>query len=91
LSVTALLATQGLRPTTKGGHVAPIKAARAQLGVHAKALRSYDRLRVTRNGTDYPSPGAALSGDDVREGIQRAGDIVDMAANVLPQLPVFIR
>jgi L-rhamnose isomerase len=30
LSVTALLATQGLRPTTKGGHIAPIKAVRAR-------------------------------------------------------------
>ena len=82
--MTALLATQGLRPTTKGGHIAPIKAVRAQLGVHAKVLRSYDRLRVTRNRTDYPSPGATLSGDDVREGILRAGDIVDVAANCPP-------
>jgi len=91
LSVTALLAAQGLRPTTRGGHIAPIKAVRAQLGVHAKVLRSYERLRVTRNRTDYPSPGATLSGDDVREGILRARDIVDVATNVLPQLPVFIR
>jgi len=81
--VTALLATQGLRPTTKGGHVAPIKAVRAQLGGHAKVLRSYDRLRVTRNRTDYPSPGATLSDDDVMEGISRAGDIVDVAAGIL--------
>ena len=91
LWVTALLAIQGLRPTTKGGHVAPIKAVRAQLGVHAKVLRSYDRLRVTRNRTDYPSPGARLSGDDVREGILRAGDIVDVAAGILHQLPIFVR
>ena len=83
--MTALLAAQGLPPTTKGGHVAPITAVRAQLGVHAKALRSYDRLRVTRNRTDDPSPGATLSGDDVREGIMRAGDIVDVATTVLPQ------
>ena len=39
---------------------------------------------MTRNRADYPTPGAALSRDDVREGIQRAGDVVDMAANVLP-------
>ena len=91
MSVTALLATQGLRPTTKGGHTGPIRAVRAQLAGHAKALRSYDRLRVTRNRTDYPSPGASLSIDDVTEGIQRAGDIVDVAATVLPQLPVFVR
>jgi uncharacterized protein (UPF0332 family) len=91
LSVTALLATQGLRPTTKGGHAAPINAVRAQLGAHVKVLRSYDRLRVTRNRTDYPSPGASLSVDDVTEGIDRATDIVDAAAAVLPQLPVFVR
>lgn len=91
LSVTALLATQGLRPTTKGGHIAPIKAVRAQLGGHAKALRSYDRLRVTRNRIDYPSPGTTLSGDDVREGILRSGDIVGVVADILAQLPVFVR
>ena len=87
LSVTALLAKPGLRPTTKGGHTAPINAVRAQLGGHAKALRSYDRLRVTRNRTDYPSPGATLSSDDVTEGIRRAGDIIDIAATVLPSCP----
>ena len=64
---------------------------RAQLGAHAKALRSYDRLRVTRNRIDYPSPGATLSRDDVREGILRADDIVDVAARVLPELDVFVR
>ena len=91
LSVTALLATQGLRPTTKGGHVAPIKAVRAQLGVHAKVLRSYDRLRVTRNRTDYPSPGATLSGDDVqgrhpagRRHRQRGGECPPPAASLRP-------
>jgi uncharacterized protein (UPF0332 family) len=91
LSVTALLATQGLRPTTRGGHTAPINAVRAQLGDHAKALRSYDRLRITRNRADYPSPGATLNADDITEGIQRATAIVETAATVLPQLPVFIR
>lgn len=91
LSITALLATQGLRPTTKGGHTAPINAVRAQLGEHATALRSYDRLRVTRNRTDYPSPGASLSMDDVTEAIERATNIVDAAAAVPPQLPVFVR
>lgn len=54
-------------------------------------LRSYDRLRVTRNRPDYPSPGATLSGDDVRKGILRAGDIFNVASSVLPRLPILIR
>jgi uncharacterized protein (UPF0332 family) len=91
LSITALLATQGLRPTTKGGHTAPINAVRAQFANHVRALRSYDRLRITRNRTDYPTPGTILSADDVTEGIARATEIVDAAAVVLPRLPVFVR
>ena len=44
------------RAGSVGGHTAPINANRAQLGDHAKALRSFDGLRITRNRTDYPTP-----------------------------------
>ncbi len=90
--MTAVLATQGLRPTTKGGHIAPIATVLAQLGAHAKALRSYDPLRVTRNRIDYPSPGATLSRDDVSQSsLLRADGIVDVAASVFPALDLFVR
>jgi hypothetical protein len=54
-SATALLAHQGLRPTTAGGHIAVVDAMRAQFpGV--PGLTSLDRLRRRRNQAEYPSP-----------------------------------
>jgi uncharacterized protein (UPF0332 family) len=92
LALTAILATQGLRPTTKGGHIAPIAAVRAQTGSSGAAqLRPYDRLRRTRNRTDYPTPESSLSADDVTEALPHAAAIVDVATKLLPQLPVFVR
>jgi hypothetical protein len=92
LALTAVLATQGIRPTTKGGHIAPIAAVRAQTGsAGAAQLRPYDRLRRTRNLTDYPTPDSSLAVDDVTEALPHAAAIVDVAAKLLPQLPVFVR
>lgn len=45
-ALTALLAHQGLRPTTKGGHVAVERAARAQFG---PGFRQFGALRRRRN------------------------------------------
>jgi hypothetical protein len=54
-SATALLAHQGLRPTTSGGHIAVVDAIRAQFpGV--PGLTSLDRLRRRRNQAEYPNP-----------------------------------
>jgi hypothetical protein len=54
-SATALLAHQGLRPTTAGGHIAVVDAMRAQFpGV--PGLISLDRLRRRRNQAEYPNP-----------------------------------
>jgi HEPN domain len=54
-AATALLAHQGLRPTTAGGHLAVVEATSAQFpGVGG--LRSLDRLRRRRNQSEYPDP-----------------------------------
>lgn len=54
-SATALLAHQGLRPTTSGGHIAVVDSIRAQFpGV--PGLTSLDRLRRRRNQAEYPNP-----------------------------------
>ncbi len=54
-SATALLAHQGLRPTTAGGHIAVVDVMRAQFpGV--PGLISLDRLRRRRNQAEYPDP-----------------------------------
>jgi HEPN domain-containing protein len=54
-SATALLAYQGLRPTTAGGHIAVVDVIRVQFpGV--PGLTSLDRLRRRRNQAEYPDP-----------------------------------
>lgn len=54
-SATALLAHQGLRLTTSGGHIAVVDVIRAQFpGV--PGLASLDRLRRRRNQAEYPDP-----------------------------------
>lgn len=52
---SAVLQAQGLRGTTRGGHLAPQTAVQAQLGAVASvALRPANRIRVTRNNAEYP-------------------------------------
>ncbi|MGL5811687.1 MAG: hypothetical protein ACRCYQ_17230, partial [Nocardioides sp.] len=50
-ALTALLAHQGLRPTTKGGHYAVERATRAQFG---QGFRQFGALRRRRNELEYP-------------------------------------
>jgi hypothetical protein len=47
----AVLAQQGLRATTKGGHLAVDEALRAQFG---DAFRPFKALRIRRNELEYP-------------------------------------
>jgi hypothetical protein len=51
-SATALLAHQGLRPTSTGGHIAVVEAMRAQFP-RVPGLTSLDRLRRRRNQAGY--------------------------------------
>jgi hypothetical protein len=44
-SAASLLAAQGLRATSRGGHIALQEAARAQFGSTVKAFRSFGRIR----------------------------------------------
>lgn len=54
----ALLAVQGLRATTRGGHIALIDAVRAQFNDHGgmEVFGRLGRLRRRRNATEYPDP-----------------------------------
>ena len=56
MALTAVLENQGLRPTSRGGHIAPYTAVAAQLDPPMGAvLRPFDRMRRTRNRSEYPS------------------------------------
>lgn len=50
-AVTALLVQQGLRPTSEGGHIAIVEAARAQFGPVFETLNA---MRRVRNQLEYP-------------------------------------
>ena len=83
-SATALLAHQGLRPTTSGGHIAVVEAMRAQFpGV--PGLTSLDRLRRRRNQAEYPNPASydPITADEADDAIRTAGECVSSASRLL--------
>jgi hypothetical protein len=85
-SAASLLAVQGLRATSRGGHIAIQEAAQAQFGSAVKAFRSFGRIRRARNNCEYPSTAApGPSADDVRDAIAAATQARDAAVMILEQ------
>lgn len=83
-SATALLAVQGLRATTRGGHLAVQEAAAAQFGTAVRAFRSFGRIRRYRNRFEYPdSTTSAPSLDDVQDALTTAKTVRDAAVSIL--------
>ena len=84
---TALLAQQGLRPTTSGGHYAVEESVRAQFGT---VLRPFGALRRRRNELEYPTdPADEATATEATDGIQAATDLIEAAAKILPNLGFF--
>jgi hypothetical protein len=90
-SCAALLEVQGLRATSRGGHVAVQDAVVAQFTSLAggDALRSFDRRRRRRNDIEYPAGDSGVDTDEVDEALERAEAIVAYAEKVIDTLPVF--
>jgi HEPN domain-containing protein len=86
-SLTALLAHQGLRPTTNGGHYAVEQATRAQFGA---GFRQFGALRRRRNELEYPErPGDDATVEEATEAVAHAQQIITAAAGLLDQLGLF--
>lgn len=86
-AMAAALAVQGLRSTSKGGHMAVQEAVTHQLGATGSVVRPFGRLRRTRNDADCPrldSP--ELTTDDIDEDLPKARQIVDAMGALLPHL-----
>lgn len=84
---TALLAHQGLRSTTSGGHYAVEVALRAQFG---EGFRSFGVLRRRRNELEYPNvPGERTSQDEAYGAVQEAQRLLRAAQELLPSLSLF--
>ena len=85
-SAASLLAVQGLRATSRGGHIAIQEAALAQFGSTVRAFRSFSRIRRARNSFEYPSAFApGPSSDDVTDAITAASQARDAAATILQE------
>jgi hypothetical protein len=85
-SAASLLAVQGLRATSRGGHIAIQEAAQAQFGSTIKAFRSFGRIRRARNSFEYPGTHApGPSRDDVRDAIAAATQAHGAALKILEQ------
>lgn len=91
MALTALLENEGLRPTSRGGHIAPYAAVSAQLDPPMGAvLRPFDRMRRTRNRSEYPSfTTPDVTPDNVRADIPVATSIVEVCESVLDQMSPF--
>jgi hypothetical protein len=86
-ALTALLAHQGLRPTTKGGHYAVERAVRAQFG---PGFRQFGALRRRRNELEYPErPGDDATHDEAAEAVDNAQAIITASQGLLDQLGLF--
>jgi hypothetical protein len=90
-ALTAVLENQGLRPTTRGGHLAVYEAVRAQLDPPmGQVLRPFDRIRRQRHNVEYPPTDAPqITADDVREDAAKAAAIVNLSERVLDQMSPF--
>ena len=82
-----LLAQQGLRPTTRGGHIAVDQAVNAQFGAH---FRSFGVLRKRRNELEYPEyPDVEAATEEADEALQLADGVIAAAERILPELGFF--
>lgn len=90
-ALTAVLENQGLRPTSQGGHMAVYQAVRAQLDPPmGKTLRPFDRMRRQRNDIEYPPTDTPqMTAADVREDLEEAHAIIDLASGVLDEMSPF--
>lgn len=86
-ALTGLLAQQGLRATTKGGHYAVEQSARAQFG---PGVRQFGALRRRRNELEYPDrPDDDATSTEATEAVEHAAAIITAANGLIDQLGIF--
>jgi hypothetical protein len=90
-ALTAILENEGLRPTTRGGHLAVSEAVRAQLDPPmGRILRQFNRMRTRRHDAEYPPVDSPeITPADVREDRETAESLIDLATRVLEEMSPF--
>jgi hypothetical protein len=83
----ALLAQQGLRATTSGGHYVVERAVRAQFG---EGFRTFGDLRRRRNELEYPRlPGDVPTADEAKQAVEGAKRLIEGADRLISELAFF--
>jgi len=83
----AMLAQQGLRATTSGGHYAVERAVRAQFG---DGFRAFGVLRRRRNELEYPHlPSETATEEEAEHAAETARRLIAAAGELLPELALF--
>ncbi len=83
----ALLAQQGMRATTDGGHYAVERAVRAQFG---EGFRPFADLRRRRNELEYPRmPADTATADEAQQAVESAQRLIAAADSLLGQVSFF--
>jgi hypothetical protein len=86
-SLASLLAQQGLRATSGGGHYAVESAVRAQFG---EGFRPFADLRRRRNELGYPHlPADAATAEEAKQAVEVAQQLIAVAGQLLDQLSFF--
>jgi hypothetical protein len=82
-----VLAQQGLRPTTKGGHYAVERAMAAQF---QGAFADFGSLRRRRNEIEYPVKVTDdVGAEEIEEALPVIGAMLEKASALLPSLGLF--
>ncbi|MGQ0825474.1 MAG: HEPN domain-containing protein [Actinomycetota bacterium] len=85
-SAASLLAVQGLRATSRGGHIAVQDTVIAQFGDTVRCFRAFSRLRRNRNRFEYPGDSASEAAeDDVEDALKVAREAVDRVSMILTE------
>jgi HEPN domain len=90
-ALAAILENQGLRATSRGGHIAVLEAVTAQLDPPLGAvLRPFDRMRRRRNDAEYPRNSVqSFTPQDARRDKAKATEILTLAHGVIDQMSPF--
>ena len=87
-ALAAVLMNQGLRATSRGGHVAVYETVKAQLDPPlGGVLRPFSRMRIRRNESEYRSAEAPdLTPEEVSCDLPKAQAIIDLAEKTMPHM-----
>jgi HEPN domain-containing protein len=89
LACSALLAQQGMRATSDGGHVTVDLVVRAQFG---DGFRPFSDLRRRRNELEYPSmPANTATQNEAEQAVKDAERLISATDGLLEQLSFFVQ